>query len=87
MKEITVKIIDPVGIHARPATMLTGAATKFKSECKIITGQKEANLKSIMNVMALGVKCGTDITIRVNGEDEDAALENIEKVLKDNNLI
>ena len=44
-------IVDPVGLHARPATLLVNEASKFASETKIIVGEKEANLKSIMGVM------------------------------------
>lgn len=87
MKEFKCVIIDPVGLHARPATLLVGAAAKFKSESKLISGGREGNLKSIMNIMALGVKTGTEIIIKVNGEDEDAALEALKNVLTSNQLI
>ncbi|VEU70223.1 HPr family phosphocarrier protein [Mycoplasmopsis glycophila] len=86
MKEITVKIIDPIGIHARPAQLLTAAASKFKSESKITANGLEANLKSIMNIMTLGVKSGDEVTLKVSGEDEDLAFETILGAFKSNGL-
>ncbi|MEE3928500.1 HPr family phosphocarrier protein [Mycoplasmopsis ciconiae] len=87
MKEFSCVIADPIGLHARPATIIVGTAGKFKSDCKIVSNGREGNLKSIMNVMALGVKHGGTITIKVSGEDEEQAIEAIEKALKANNLI
>ncbi|WP_418763736.1 HPr family phosphocarrier protein [Mycoplasma todarodis] len=48
---------------------------------------KSGNLKSIMNIMALGVKQGDEITITAEGSDADAAVAEIEKIMKENNLI
>ncbi|AGR41804.1 MULTISPECIES: HPr family phosphocarrier protein [Spiroplasma] len=87
MTSFTATVIDPVGLHARPASVLTKEASKFASEIKIKCGDKEGNLKSIMNVMALAVKTGAEITIEANGEDENEAIEAIEKAMKDNSII
>ncbi|TDV24273.1 phosphocarrier protein [Mycoplasmopsis mustelae] len=87
MKEFTAKIVDPIGLHARPTSILCTAASKFKSDAKLQYNGREGNLKSIMNIMALGVKCGAEITVKVSGEDEEAALEAIKKVFVDNELI
>lgn len=67
MKEFTCKIIDPIGLHARPATLIVSTASKFKSDAKLSSGGKEGNLKSIMNIMALGVKSGAEVTIKISG--------------------
>ncbi|MEA4134359.1 HPr family phosphocarrier protein [Mycoplasma sp. 2045] len=87
MKEFTAKIIDPIGLHARPATLIVSTATKFKSDSKLIYNGREANLKSIMNIMALGIKHGAEITVKVLGEDEEAAVKAIEAALKNHGLI
>ncbi|AWX69836.1 HPr family phosphocarrier protein [Mycoplasmopsis anatis] len=87
MKEFTCTIADPIGLHARPATILVGTASKFKSDSKLLVGGREANLKSIMNIMALGVKFGAQVTFKVSGEDENDAIAAIENALKTNNLI
>jgi phosphocarrier protein len=87
MKSITVKIIDPIGLHARPASKITGEATKYKSDIKIILDGKEANAKSLINLMALGVKTNNKVDIVVKGLDEAHAIVAIEKVMRDNKLI
>ncbi|UUM19624.1 MULTISPECIES: HPr family phosphocarrier protein [unclassified Mycoplasma] len=86
MKELTVIITDPIGLHARPASNLVTTATKFSSNIKLVHGTKEANLKSIMNVMALGVKSGAEVTFKVDGVDEEAALKAIEAVIEKENI-
>ena len=48
MKEITVTVVDPVGLHARPATVAVNAASKFKSEVKVSYKGRTVNMKSIM---------------------------------------
>ena len=85
--EFKAKIIDSIGLHARPAAKITQVATKFKSDIKILANGKEANLKSIMSVMALGVKTNEEITVVTKGSDEKKAIEQIEKIMKDSKLI
>ncbi|WP_426460948.1 HPr family phosphocarrier protein [Mycoplasma hafezii] len=86
MKEITLKIVDPIGIHARPAQLLTAAASKYKSDSKILANGLEANLKSIMNIMTLGVKSGDEVTLKVTGEDEEQAFADLLNTFKANGL-
>jgi len=62
-------IIAETGIHARPATMLVQAASKFISDINIEFSGKSVNLKSIMGVMSLGVGQGADVTITADGDD------------------
>lgn len=80
-------IKDPVGLHARPASILVQEATKFESEITISANGKNANLKSIMSVMALGVKSGEEITISAQGSDAELAIEEIKKIAQKNNLV
>lgn len=87
MAKITVKVTDPVGLHARPASIVVSAASKFASDITISSEGKSGNLKSIMNVMALGVKQGQEITIEAKGADADNAVAEIKKVMKENNLV
>jgi phosphocarrier protein len=79
-------IVDPVGLHARPATLLVNEASKFASETKIIVGEKEANLKSIMGVMSLGIANGVTFTVESAGSDENEAIEAITKVIVEGNI-
>ena len=87
MKEITVLVIDPVGLHARPATVAVNAASKFKSEVKVAFNGKAVNMKSIMGVMSLGIPTQSEITISCEGEDEEEAIKQIEEILKTQKVI
>ena len=62
------------GIHARPATLLVQAASKFDSDINLEFNGKSVNLKSIMGVMSLGVGQGSDVTISAEGDDEAEAI-------------
>ncbi len=85
--ELKVIIKDPVGLHARPASIMVQEATKFESEITILAGEKSGNLKSIMSVMALGAKTGEEITIKAEGSDETQAVEAIVEAMKANDVI
>ena len=82
MKQISVTVVDPVGLHARPATVAVNAASKFKSEVKVAYKGRQVNMKSIMGVMSLGIPTQSEITVSCEGEDEDVAIKTIEEVLR-----
>lgn len=84
MKEFKYIINDPAGIHARPAGILVKQANAFKSKITILKEEKKGDLKRIFSIMALGVKQGQEITIQVEGEDEELASTTILQALKDN---
>ena len=83
-KEFT--IIAETGIHARPATLLVQAASRFASEINLEYKGKSVNLKSIMGVMSLGVGQGADVTFTTEGEDEVEAMESIVETMKNEGL-
>lgn len=87
MKEKTVLVIDPVGLHARPATVAVNAASKFKSEVKITYKGRSVNMKSIMGVMSQGIPTQSEITISAEGVDEEEAITTIEEVLRAQKVI
>ena len=84
MKEFTYVITDPVGIHARPAGILVKAVKPFQSTCKITKGAKTVDLRKLMALMGMGVKCGDTVEVTIEGPDEDTAAATIEKFFKDN---
>lgn len=87
MKETQLIIKDEAGMHARPASLVCKEAAKYTSESTITFKDKTVNLKSILGVMSLGVPATSTVTIRVEGEDEDQAFDQILNVFKANNLI
>ncbi|MBR3839820.1 MAG: HPr family phosphocarrier protein [Erysipelotrichales bacterium] len=87
MAEFKCLVVDPVGLHARPATVAVNAASKFKSEVKISYKGREVNMKSIMGVMSLGIPTQSEITITCTGEDEAQAAATIEEILRTQKVI
>lgn len=74
-KEVTVT--NASGLHLRPAGVLTQTCMKFKSDIILQHGDKKVVAKSVLNVMAAGIKAGTAITVICDGEDEQEALDTV----------
>ncbi len=68
-------IINPSGLHARPAGELAKICSRCKSDVMIYVGEKKINPKSILNIMAAAIRCGTDIVVECSGETEEEDLE------------
>ncbi|MBU8880644.1 phosphocarrier protein HPr [Bacillus sp. FJAT-29790] len=86
MAEKTFTIIDETGIHARPATVLVQAASKFEAEVNLEYKGRSVNLKSIMGVMSLGIPKGAEIKIVSTGTDENEAIAALSEVITKQNL-
>lgn len=82
MEKREFKVIAETGIHARPATLLVQAASKFSSDINLEYSGKSVNLKSIMGVMSLGVGQGSEISISAEGDDEKEAIDAIADTMK-----
>ena len=63
-----------MGRHMRPAGMFANAMMKFDSDVNLVAGGKTVNAKSIMNLIAACIKCGTEVEVQCSGPDEEAAL-------------
>jgi phosphocarrier protein FPr len=81
MKELTLLIHNPTGLHARPAKILANTAKKHKSDIVVFNGAKKANAKSMVSILTLGVEPGTTVRIEINGEDEELAAQVIEDLV------
>ncbi len=82
MLKKSVKIMNKLGLHARPSAMLVTVASKFKSEVFFTKADLRVNGKSIMGVMMLAAEKGSEITIEVDGADEVQAMEQIVQVVE-----
>ncbi len=82
MKTIKHVINDELGMHARPAGLLVKLAGGYQSEIVVSKDGKEANAKRIMALMGLGATKGTEITVKVEGPDEEEAAKAVEEFLK-----
>ncbi len=78
-KDITIQVDG--SIETRPVALLVQIASQFRSEIHIESGNKRVNAKSIMGMMTMGLESGEEVTVSVNGEDEDEAMEQIEAYL------
>ena len=75
MKKFEYVIKDEIGIHARPAGLLVKEAKNFESKIMLVKDGKSAEATKLMAVMGLGVKCGQNVEVTVEGADEDAAFD------------
>ncbi len=77
MLEQSITIINKLGLHARAATKFVNQASSFISTVEISKGEKTVNGKSIMGVMMLAAGKGTELMLKIDGEDEQEALQAI----------
>ena len=76
------KIINPMGMHMRPAQLFIKELTHYQCDVTILFGDKQINGKSIMNLMAACLKQGSEIEIQCDGPDEQAALDAAVKLIE-----
>ncbi|MEO5568395.1 MAG: HPr family phosphocarrier protein [Gemmatimonadaceae bacterium] len=81
MPERVVQVVNEAGIHARPAAEIVKTAAKFKAEITIARDDLEVNAKSIMGVMMLAAECGSDVMLKGEGDDAQAAIDAIAAVI------
>lgn len=75
MVSANVKVVNPMGMHMRPAQLFIKEVTPFGCDVTIVFNGKEINGKSIMNLMAACIKQGSEIEIQCCGEQEADALK------------
>jgi len=68
------KIVNPLGMPARPAAEFVKVATRHKSAVEVRKDELAVNGKSIMGVMMLAAECGSSVIIKTDGEDAEAAM-------------
>ena len=74
MKEFTYTIEDELGIHARPAGLLSKLAKSFPDTVVTVTkGDKTVKATQLMKLMNLGIKKGDQVTVTAEGDSEEAA--------------
>ncbi len=80
MKEKKLKIVNKLGLHARPASLIVQTAMRFTSSIFIIKDEYKIDAKSIMGIMMLAAGCGTELILQADGTDENAALDALEEM-------
>ena len=72
---VVVSLPAGVDLHARPAADFVRTAMGFKASLRVATGEREADAKSLLSVLALGAKAGTDLRLSAEGPDAGPALD------------
>lgn len=79
MKTFDYIIVDDLGLHARPATMLVREIKNYESKITLNTDGKTVDATKLLAVMGLGAKKGTKLMVTAEGPDEDRAIHEMEK--------
>lgn len=74
MTSCTLRIVNPLGLHARAAARFVHAASAFAARVKVARGAREVDGKSIMGLLLLSAAQGSEITLTADGPDEADAI-------------
>ncbi len=77
MTERELEIVNRLGLHARAAAKLVHLTGTFASRVQLVLNGERIDAKSILGILMLGAAQGTRLTVRCEGQDEDAAAEAI----------
>lgn len=83
MIEREVEIINRLGLHARAAAKLVHAASAFDSRVTLIKDGEEVDAKSILGILLLAAAQGSRVTVRIDGDDEQQAMEAVTTLIAD----
>ena len=75
MRELTLVVADPAGLHARPAARFVQAASRFESRIVIRHGGHEADAKSLIALLGLAIRPSSEIVLAADGPDAEAAID------------
>ncbi|HYF94162.1 MAG TPA: HPr family phosphocarrier protein [Symbiobacteriaceae bacterium] len=76
MVERVVQLVNPAGLHARPAAVFVQTAGRFQGTVvKVVKAGREVDCKSLLGILTLGAHQGDSLTIRADGPEEAAAVE------------
>ena len=74
MAEVLLTVIDPAGLHARPAAKLVQVASRYQSRIVLRSGERVVDVKSLIALLGLTIRPLTEITLTADGPDADDAL-------------
>ena len=76
------KILNKLGLHARPAALFVKAASRFVCDITIVKSGTEVSGKSIMGLMTLEAAMGCTLKLKAEGQDAEAAIEELQKLVE-----
>ena len=74
----TITVVNPLGLHARPAAKVVDCAARFTSDIRISYENQEIDAKSIMSVLMLAAPCGAELSVAIIGDDKNDAMMALE---------
>lgn len=77
------KILNRLGLHARPAALIAQTAAQFESEIELTKDNVTINAKSIMGVMMLAAEFDSNVSVSAKGSDEVQAIQALEQLFHD----
>ncbi len=84
MQEFSYTIKDEIGIHARPAGVLSKLAKSFESRIILTKGNNSVDATKLIALMGMGIKCGDTVSISAEGTDEIEAIEKLKSFMEQN---
>ncbi len=84
MKSFQYVIKDEIGLHARPAGLVAKTAKELDSTVSVTCNGKTVEATRLMALIGLGVKCGNEVTVTVEGGDEETSYSTMEKLFQEN---
>lgn len=82
MRKEIITVQAEAGLHARPAGLLVKAAAGFASQITLEKAGKTADAKRLLSILSLAVKQGEEVTVTVDGADEDVAMDAVRKIIE-----
>lgn len=86
MEKISLTIIEPIGVHAKVAANIVNIASQYEADIILSYNNENANMKSILNILALGIRSNESIEITIEGNDEYEASKVIYNFFKNNKI-
>ena len=80
--EIEVEIMNPQGLHMRPAMQFVDVASRYGCAISVSNGDTDVDAKSIMQMTMLAATCGTRLKISANGDDAEKALDELRELIE-----
>jgi len=84
MPQITTTITHAVGLHARPAALFVKTAKRYAATITVRTGERQANAKSMVQVITLAAQQGSELRIQAEGDDAEQALQALQQLIAAN---
>ncbi|MGV3606905.1 MAG: HPr family phosphocarrier protein [Planctomycetaceae bacterium] len=77
-----VVIVNPQGLHARPAHQVVKTAMQFRSQVRIVKGKDSIDAKSILDLLTLGAGNGTKLRLEASGDDAQEAVDALAQLVE-----